>query len=172
MIEAARIRLRPAAEADRARFEAILGAPDVARWWGDPADSLDDAVAPEPGTSSYAVELRASGETIGLIQAWEEDEPQFRHAGIDIALDPAVHGRGYGGEAIAALARHLIDVRGHHRITIDPAAANAAAIRCYERLGFKPVGVMRRYWRAPDGVWQDGLLMDLLADELVEPPAR
>ncbi|TMK64523.1 MAG: GNAT family N-acetyltransferase, partial [Actinobacteria bacterium] len=26
-------------------------------------------------------------------------------------------------------------------------------------------GVMRRYWRDPDGTWRDGLLMDMLADE-------
>jgi aminoglycoside 6'-N-acetyltransferase len=40
---------------------------------------------------------------------------------------------------------------------------------CYghERLGFKPVGVMRRYERAADGTWHDSLLMDLLADELL-----
>jgi aminoglycoside 6'-N-acetyltransferase len=28
------------------------------------------------------------------------------------------------------------------------------------------VGVMREYWRDPDGVWRDGLLLDLLAREL------
>jgi aminoglycoside 6'-N-acetyltransferase len=32
-----------------------------------------------------------------------------------------------------------------------------------ENTGFKPVGLMREYWRDPDGVWRDGLLMDLLA---------
>jgi RimJ/RimL family protein N-acetyltransferase len=35
-----------------------------------------------------------------------------------------------------------------------------------EKAGFKPVGVMRRYERLPGGEWHDGLLMDLLADEL------
>lgn len=63
------------------------------------------------------------------------------------------------------LARYLFDERGHHRLTIDPAAANARAIRAYERVGFRPVGVMREYERGPDGVWRDGLLMDLLASE-------
>jgi aminoglycoside 6'-N-acetyltransferase len=33
-------------------------------------------------------------------------------------------------------------------------------------VGFRPVGVMRRYERGPDGVWHDGLLMDMLAGEL------
>jgi aminoglycoside 6'-N-acetyltransferase len=51
-------------------------------------------------------------------------------------------------------------------LTIDPALANEPAIRAYEAVGFKRVGVLRRYWRDPEGVWQDGLLLDLLADEL------
>ena len=49
---------------------------------------------------------------------------------------------------------------------IDPAADNVAAIRSYEKVGFRPVGVMRRYERGPDGQWHDGLLMDLLAEDL------
>jgi aminoglycoside 6'-N-acetyltransferase len=61
----------------------------------------------------------------------------------------------------------LIEERGHHRITIDPAVENAAAIRAYEKVGFKPVGVMRQYERDVDGDGRhDGLLMDLLAGEL------
>jgi aminoglycoside 6'-N-acetyltransferase len=67
---------------------------------------------------------------------------------------------------VRALARHLIEERGHHRLTIDPAADNEAAIRAYERVGFRRVGLMREYWRAPDGTWRDGLVMDLLAREL------
>ena len=87
-------------------------------------------------------------------------------ASIDIYLDPAVHGRGLGTDAVRTLARHLIVDRGHHRLVIDPAADNAAAIRFYSNVGFRPVGLMRRYERDLDGTWHDGLLMDLLADEL------
>ena len=61
----------------------------------------------------------------------------------------------------------LIDERGHHRITIDPAAENTHAIAAYAKLGFRPVGVMRSYQRMTDGRWVDALLMDLLAEELV-----
>jgi hypothetical protein len=50
-------------------------------------------------------------------------------------------------------------------VTID-LADNAVAIRAYEKVGFRPVGVLREYWRAPDGTWHDGLLTDLLASEL------
>ncbi|CAM5666252.1 GNAT family N-acetyltransferase OS=Streptomyces antimycoticus OX=68175 GN=SANT12839_077140 PE=4 SV=1 [Streptomyces antimycoticus] len=96
-------------------------------------------------------------------------EPDYRHASIDIYLDPAVHGRG-GTDAVRTLARHLITDHGHHRIVIDPAADNAAAIRCYGKVGFRPVGLMRSYERGPDGRWHDGLLMDLLAEEITEAP--
>jgi aminoglycoside 6'-N-acetyltransferase len=64
------------------------------------------------------------------------------------------------------VARYLFEHRGHHRITIDPAAHNERAIRSYRRLGFRPVGVMRRYERGADGTWHDGLLMDLLPEDL------
>jgi aminoglycoside 6'-N-acetyltransferase len=78
----------------------------------------------------------------------------------------AWQGQGIGPESIRTLAHHLVDERGYHRLTIDPAAHNATAIKAYGRVGFKPVGVMRKYERGPDGEWHDGLLMDMLAEEL------
>jgi aminoglycoside 6'-N-acetyltransferase len=67
---------------------------------------------------------------------------------------------------VRRVVRHLIDDRGHHRITIDPATANTAAIRAYEKAGFRRVGVMRRSERDADGRgWHDSLLMELLAGE-------
>lgn len=119
----------------------------------------------EEGTETFVIEH--DGRVAGAIQWSAEDEPDYRHAGIDIYLDPALHGRGLGTDAVRTLARHLIADLGHHRLVIDPAADNAAAIRCYSKAGFRPVGVMRRYERGVDGTWHDGLLMDLLADELI-----
>jgi aminoglycoside 6'-N-acetyltransferase len=119
----------------------------------------------EEGTETFVIEHE--GQVAGAIQWTAEDEPDYRHAGIDIYLDPALHGRGLGTDAVRTLARHLVADRGHHRLVIDPAADNAAAIRCYSKVGFRPVGVMRRYERGLDGTWHDGLLMDLLADELI-----
>ena len=102
----------------------------------------------------------------GLVQWWENDDPEFRHAGIDLFLTTRLHGRGLGSDAVRTVARWLVEARGHHRITIDPALENVRAIRAYERVGFRRVGVLRRYWLGPDGEWRDGLLLDLLADEL------
>lgn len=166
------VRLRLVTPADVPRLYEILTTPAVARWWGVQAEGLHDVVEPGEGETSYAVELRDGGGVAGLIQSWEEPTPEYRHAGIDVAVDPAHHGRGLGTDALVTLARHLIETRGHHRLTIDPAADNAVAISVYRRVGFQPVGVMRSYERTLDDRWRDGLLMDLLAGELKDPGAQ
>jgi aminoglycoside 6'-N-acetyltransferase len=112
----------------------------------------------------WVVEL--DSEVVGFVQAYEETNPEFRHAGLDLFLDTSVHGRGLGQEVVRTVSRHLL-ARGHHRIVIDPAAANERAIRCYEAVGFRRVGVLRSYWwDHVEERWADGLLLDLLADEL------
>jgi aminoglycoside 6'-N-acetyltransferase len=103
---------------------------------------------------------------VGWIQWDEELEPDYKMASIDLYLDPQVRGRGLGVDAIRAVCRHLFEDRGHHRITIDPAASNEAAIRCYTKVGFQPIGIGRRAERGSDGTWHDALLMDLLEGEL------
>jgi RimJ/RimL family protein N-acetyltransferase len=111
------------------------------------------------------------GSVQGMIQYTEVIEPMYRHASLDVFLDPAVHGRGIGRDAVRTLARHLVHERGHHRLVIDPAVDNEPAIRCYAAVGFRPVGVMRRYEHDVEGEgWHDGLLMDLLAEELGAHP--
>jgi aminoglycoside 6'-N-acetyltransferase len=145
----------------------ILQTPEVRLRWGDEAASpgwpFDD-----PSATRFAVLL--GGTVIGMVQYGEEDEPAYRHASIDIFLDPLAHGQRLGRDAVGTLARHLVQERGHHRLVIDPAADNEPAIRCYSAVGFRPVGVMRRYERDADGAgWHDGLLMDLLAEELDQP---
>ena len=129
------VTLRGLAADDAAQLVRIHSEPEVARWWG----------MPDP--------------------AFPWDEPRYRHAGIDLFVDPAVPGRGVGSEAVAQMVRRLVGERGHHRVTIDPASTNVAAIRAYERAGFRRVGVMRRSEREPDGpAWHDRLLMELVTE--------
>jgi aminoglycoside 6'-N-acetyltransferase len=141
----------------------ILATPEVrARWRGvdaSPSWPFDD-----PSVTRFAV--LHDGAVRGMVQYGEEADPDYRHASIDIFIAPAVHGRGLGRDAVATLARHLMAERGHHRLVIDPAADNEAAIRCYAAVGFRPVGIMRQYERDASGEWHDGLLMDLLDGEL------
>ncbi len=153
--------LRPLAEGDEAELLRIHMTPEVVRWWDVPERDF-----PWDAPESTRLTIEVNDAIVGLIQYSEENEPKYRHAGIDLFVDPALHGRGYGSEAVRRVVRLLIDERGHHRITIDPATANVAAIRAYEKAGFKPVGVMRQSERDVGGEgWHDSLLMELLAGE-------
>ena len=139
---------------------ALAQDPEVARWW----PRLDEAHLRAQLGEAFAVEHE--GELAGYAEVWEEPDPEYRHAGIDLFLGGDFQGRGLGGEVVLTLARHLVHDRGHHRLVIDPATENERAIRCYERVGFRRIGVQRMSELADDGTWRDGLLMDMLAEEL------
>jgi aminoglycoside 6'-N-acetyltransferase len=164
-LDGARVHLRPASTSDTDSFRAILHDEGVRVWWQNPDPAADAAeLLADPEVAVWLIE--ADGVVVGLIMAGEETDPQYHHGSIDIALAEAGRGRGFGTDAVRAVARWLIDRRGHHRLTIDPSAANERAIRVYEKLGSRRVGILRAYERWLDGAWHDGLLMDLLADEL------
>jgi aminoglycoside 6'-N-acetyltransferase len=156
------VRLVPVAPAHHEALLAIHRTPEVRRWWYEP-----DAAFPagDPDTVDYTIVV---GDTVaGYVQWSAEEDPHFRHAGYDVFLAAAFTGRGLGTEAGRVLCAHLVDDHGFHRIVIDPEVGNAPAIASYRKVGFRPVGVMREYSRDDDGTPHDGLLMDLLAAELV-----
>jgi aminoglycoside 6'-N-acetyltransferase len=159
-----RIGLRPLVEADVPALAQMLALPSVARWWGRVTEEDVRAMLSDEQVATFAVVL--DGAVVGLVQYHEETDPDYRHAGIDIGIHPDVQGRGIGTDAVRTMARYLVEERGHHRLTIDPAVDNEIAIACYRRVGFRPVGIMRRYERTPDGDWRDGLLMELLVEQL------
>ena len=163
------VHLRLAEEADIPRLAEIRREPEVyARWRGgeDMVAAVKEDFA-EEDTEKYVIEH--DGRVVGWIQWSAEDEPDYRHANMDIYLSSEVAGRGLGTDAVRTMARHLIAEHGYHRLEIDPAADNEPAIRCYSKVGFRPVGILRQSERGPDGTWHDALLMDLLADELTPP---
>lgn len=157
--------LRPVEAGDASALVAIRRTPQVSRWWGDDVEEDGWPVDDDPDTIKFVIDV--DGVVSGLVQYSEELDPMYRHAGIDIFLDPQLQGRGLGREAVRTLARYLFTARGHHRLVIDPAAQNHRAISTYAAVGFRTVGVLREYERNPDGTgWHDGLLMELLVSEL------
>jgi aminoglycoside 6'-N-acetyltransferase len=155
------VRLTPLAPGDAPALRAIRADPAIAQWWDElePGFPLDD----EPEATRLTI--HHEGEIAGMVQFGEEDEPKYRHASIDIFVAPAHQGRGVGTEAIELVVAHLLGERGHHRITIDPAAHNAAAVACYSKAGFRPVGLMRMAERDSDGRgWHDALMMELVVE--------
>ena len=159
-----RVTLRPAALDDAARLTSIRREPEIERRWGILEEGeMEEFVADE---KTFVVEV--DGEVVGAVQYDEVEDPMYRSAGIDLYLTTPRHGQGLGSETVRVLARYLIEERGHHRLTIDPAADNVAAIRAYGKVGFRPVGVMRSYEQGPDGTFHDGLLMEMLSGDLLE----
>jgi aminoglycoside 6'-N-acetyltransferase len=155
-LQSPRLVLRPLEEKDLAPLLAIV---DGSEWWGraDADDLRNDGMA-------FTIEVE--GDVAGWLAFNEENEPDYRHASLDITLAPTYQNRGLGPDALRTAIEWLVAARGHRRFTIDPALANERAIRAYEKVGFRRVGIMRGYERSRDGTWHDGLLMDLLAEEL------
>ena len=159
------VTLRPLEAADVPRLAEIAAEPEVARWWLGltEEDLLEKAGADEDGFV-FAVEL--DGELIGLAQAGEEPIPTTATRastssspppGTRRASGPTRCARSRGGSSRTAAT---IASRSTPR---SPTSGRSAR---YERVGFRRVGVMRRYERGADGDWHDGLLLDLLPEDL------
>lgn len=163
-----RVVLRPLHADDADVLAAVVTRPEVSRWWGSRPDDFEHHRAGfiEDAAQHDAFAIEVDGRLAGWLGVYEEDEPDYRHGGLDILLDPDLHGAGLGPQALRMAASWLIGECGHHRLIIDPAAANERAIAVYASIGFRPVGIMRSYERGPDGEWHDALLMDMLAGEL------
>ena len=160
-----RVTLRPpqTGEADTLADAIALDPVAGPRWSTDPATMRRWLAEEELNLLVVGLE----GEAVGIVDFEEVLEPEYHSAGMDIALLECCTGKGIGGEVLQVLGAWLIDVRGHHRLTIDPAADNARAIRSYSKIGYRPIGIARSYERGPDGSWHDNLLMDVLAEEFV-----
>ena len=148
------LQLSPLREEDDAgAIVALLAEPEINRWWSD--GDYD---------SEHGWIIEVAGKLAGWVQYHEEAYEWFPSVAFDIALTSALHGKGYGRRALRLVIEHFV-AKGHHRFTIDPNPENERAVRCYEAVGFKPVGIMRAYARNPDRGWDDGLLMDLIVLE-------
>ncbi len=163
-LSGARVRLRPVAEADIPVLTALAADPEIARWWGDNDEGDIRIEVCAPRAIAWAIEVE--DEVSGLVVATEEPDADYRSVELDIFVAAPLHGRGLGADALRTALRHLFAERDHHRAVIAPAAANERAIRCYRRVGFRPVGILRQADRDPGGGWRDALVMDILAAEL------
>ena len=177
-IEGARLRLRPVEERDLPSILRWLVEPEVLHWWDD---ALPDLVAarheyldPDPHVPLWRYIIEENGRGIGFAQWYHAyfGEEYERSAGIDIFIgEPDARDRGLGTEAVRMLLELLFEVRGVHRVTIDPETGNERAIRAYQKAGFRLDGVLRHndFLR---GEYVDTQMMSILEDEWPEAKAR
>ena len=160
----ARTRLRSVSRDDASALRAIVATPSVARWYHPPGEDFpldfDADTTRWVIEIAHAPELGPAGALIGMVQAYEGDDPDYDECGIDVFLAPSVHRHGIGTEVVTMVRDWLVEDRGHHLVQIDPAASNAGAIACYQACGFRPVGILHGRERNTDGSgWHDTLLM-------------
>ena len=167
-----RVRLRPGTRADIEAVHRVRCDPTVVRWWNaaDLAETTESILNEEENTYFFVIDTDVG--IAGGIQFFEEPDDQFHHAAVDIFLGAEFQGRGLGREAMDVLISYLVLARGHHRITIDPAATNERAVRCYAAAGFEVVGDLAEYQLMDDGTRLDGTLMEFIAPERMRASYR
>ena len=141
---------------------AILSEPEVSTWW---VGYTIERITTEIIRSGDALVIEIEGRCSGAIFLYPNADPEYAHVVIHLFLGADWYRQRYGAEALTIAISHLVSL-GQHRFTLDPNVNNAPAIRSYERLGFRQVGVLREYQLRPDGSREDGLLMDLVLSDI------
>lgn len=161
------VTLRPPNEADAAALLTILGEPEVALWWvGYTAERVQAEILARPEVANI---IEVEGRCAGTLFVYRGDDPEYPTTVMHIFIGTEFRGRRIGEEAIALAIRREF-AAGVTRITLDPNVFNEGAIRSYERLGFRRIGVLRDYQVRPGGALEDGLFMDLTRSDFPQGP--
>jgi len=150
------ITFRPLREADLPLLTNWLNRAHVREWWsgGDAAADIETTrrkylprMDEDSPVTAYIAVL--ADEPIGFIQSyvaldcgegWWAEECDLGVRGIDQFLcDGGKLGQGLGTSMVNAFLRRLFAERDVTRVQADPDPANARAIHCYEKAGFRRV---------------------------------
>lgn len=160
------VTLRATTAADLTPLVEILAEPEVAEWWvGYTPERVQREFVDDPSSRIIEVEGRCAGAMFVL----RSTDPEYPTTVMHVFLSTAFRGRRIGEEALALAIREEFR-HGVSRVTLDPNVHNEAAIRSYERLGFRRIGVLRDYQLRPGGHLEDGLFMDLTRSDFADGP--
>ena len=117
---------------------------------------LEQQTSYSRGEYQFAVE-DGSGSLVGRCGLIRVDWKN-RCAELAIMIGTPYRGRGYGTEAMELLCDFCYREMNLHKLKVSVFAFNEAAIRCYEKNGFKREGVLEKeIFR--DGQYQDVVLL-------------
>jgi aminoglycoside 6'-N-acetyltransferase len=135
---------RPVDAADLPLLRRWLRTPEVARWWGDPAQEFEllGADLNEPRMAMRIVSFRSLPFAYAQdyeVHAWPQAHLAHLPQGVR-AIDsfiglPSMIGRGHGRVYLRLLAERLC-AEGAPLVCIDPDAENVRARRAYAKAGF------------------------------------
>lgn len=112
----------------------------------------------------FAIRPRGGGPPLGFGSVAFVD-PWNRSCKLSVVIgDPAMRGKGFAREALAAVIGHSFATLRMNRIGAEIFAFNAASIRLFESLGFRREGACREAVRTSGG-FADELLYGLLRRE-------
>ncbi len=172
LLRGERVVLREARTRDRAELERLRADPEIDRYMGvdaAPEGSILNRVFVGSASGALAdyVLQRPAGRIIGLLSFWERAVPHHA-AEVSIWLARDYRGRGYGTDALILGLRHVFERFRLHKIYLRVLWYNTAAIRCYERCGFRKEGVLRQEM-CVEGMWHDLIYMGVLRSEFDAP---
>jgi len=172
MFETKRLRLRAFEERDGAVFCGWWNDPELARWQTTGpvvpttlAQRLEQLKFWMKDSLFYGcIERLEDGALVGMVNLWGGDAKNrdFKLAAI---FGRDHWGQGYGQESLQFLVNYAFAHLGVRRISLQVAAENKRAIRCYEKVGFVAEGRLRAA-TFHDGAWEDELLMGMLVEDL------
>lgn len=146
---------RPIIEDDFSLVSSWLREPHVKEWWPVPAEneSIGHFLKNTRSDDSAGFMVLCDDTLMGYIQYYPMDQktektgslwpvlPQGTVGTDQFIGDTRYMGKGYGAVFIKEFITYLCGIQPHiTTIIVDPEPINYAAVRCYEKVGFKKVG--------------------------------
>jgi RimJ/RimL family protein N-acetyltransferase len=174
-LEGTLVRLRAYERADAETMNQLFSDPEVLRGIGSVRfpqavagfREFLDGVRGSTTTAAFAIETLSDRSPVGGC-GLEDIRPAVRTATFGIWIGKPYWGRGFATDATRAVCRFGFRYMNLHRIELNVFAWNGAAVRAYEKVGFRLEGT-RRHNGYDDGRHTDSYLMGLLDEELAEP---
>lgn len=166
-----RVCLRPLEEADLALIRKWVSDPEIMRLIGE-VEPMTEAAAEEffrkvqtdENRIWFTIVLTESGSAIGEAGLLRMFRP-WRTTDLSIIIgEKGEWSKGYGTEAIGLLLDHAFGDLNFHRVAVGVVGFNEAAVRFYEKVGFRKEGVQRDGYYC-DGRFCDFVMMSILEDE-------
>lgn len=147
----------------------LSGFPEPAEpWTADRVAQFLERAAVDSGRSWFLIDETATWRPVGHANLRDINH-QHRTAEFGITIgDPSDRGTGYGTEATRLILDYAFTALGLHNVLLDTTEFNAAAIRAYQKAGFKEIGRRRQAHFMGGRLW-DVVLMDCLAEEFTSP---